>query len=245
MIIVYQIRSMEHTRKHYPDLACPAANGGGTGVTVAVLQRYIWFVGPMMPSLKYGVAFCDNGERIPASKWTPEITAKYKELKAGTRTPLRLWRGLIVIPSFILVLALFARITKFKKDRGDKEVAALVADPKVGDIFYANNGGRLVVDGNSARATDDVYALFKVTNISGDSIYVVPGNASRTGTADKPINPYTSGFWEDLEKETNTYSAAPVIISLKSLHQYQYFFRLPREAQSSPGRVYNIVRADK
>ncbi|MBO9728375.1 MAG: hypothetical protein J7623_07020 [Chitinophaga sp.] len=245
MIIVYQIRSMEHTRKHYPDLACPAANGGGTGVTIAVLQRYLWFFGPMMPTLKFGVAFCDNGERIPASKWTPEITAKYKELKAGTRTPLRLWRGMIVIPSFILVLALFARIAKFKKDRSDKEVAGYVADPKPGDIYYANNGGTLVIDGNSATSTNDVYALYKVKDIQGDSIFVIPGNASRIGTAEKPVNPYTSGFWEDLEKETTTFNATPVIISLKSLHQYNYFFMLPRDAQSSPGRVYNVTRAEK
>jgi hypothetical protein len=244
MFIVYQIRSVEHTRKHYPGLACPLANGGD-GVTIAVLQRYVWFVGPMMPSLKFGIAFCDNGEKIPTSKWTPEITAKYKELKATTKTPLRMWRGMIVIPAFILVLAGFAQIAKHTKSNNDKALAAFVASPEPGDIFYANTGGTLVRNENSATTTNDVYALFKVVKINGDSIFLLRGNASRVSTAEKPINPYTSGFWSDLKKETTDFSTTPEIISLQSLKQYQFFSALPRKTDDSPGRISKIDRPDK
>ena len=245
MFIIYQIRSLEHTRKHYPGLACPLANGGGDGVTIVVLQRYVWWLGPMMPSMKYGVAFCDNGDKIPVAKWTPEITAKYKELKATTKTPLRLWRGMIVIPAFILVLALVAQIAIRTRASDDKELTEHVNNPQPGDIFYANTGGTLVRNENSATTTNDVYGLFKVIKIDGDSIYLAPGNASRVGTAEQPINPYTSGFWSKLKKETTSYSTTPVIISFKSLTQYRYFFALPHQTDESPGRVFEIVRPDK
>lgn len=245
MLIVYQIRSVEHTRKHYPGLACPAANGGGEGVTIAVLQRYVWFIGPMMPSLKYGVAFCDNGARIPAAKWTPEITAKYKELKATTKTPLRMWRGMMVIPGFILVLALFAQIARHKKAGEDKELAAYKADPQPGDIIYASTGGTLVRNENSATTTNSVYALFKVVKINGDSIFLVQGNASRVSTAENPINEYKSGFWSDLKKETTDYSTTPVVISHQSVVQYGFYSALPRGTDDSPGKISKIVRPDK
>lgn len=245
MFIVYQIRSVEHTRKHYPGLACPQANGGGEGVTIAVLQRYIWFVGPMMPSLKYGVAFCDNGEKIPAAKWTPEITAKYKELKATTKTPLRMWRGLIVIPSFILVLAVVAQFTKNMKSNSDKELAAYVADPHPGDIFYASTGGTLVRSENSATTTNNVYALFKVIKIDGDNIVLAQGNANRVSTPDHFINEYTSGFWSDLKKETTSFSDTPITISMQSLKKYNFFYKVPHQEDDSPGRISKIVRPDK
>lgn len=241
MFIVYQIRSVEHTRNHYPKLACPASSGGGEGVTIVVLQRYVWFIGPMMPSLKYGVAFCDNGEKIPASKWTPEIRAKYKELKATTKTPLRLWRGMIVIPSFILVLAAFAQFAKFKKGNDDKALAAYVADPKPGDIFYASTGGTLVRNENSATTTNNVYALFKVTKVVGDSIFLVQGNANRVSTPDNYINEYTSGFWEDLKKETTNFTT-PVVISHTSLTKYRFFSALPHHTDDSPGKISKIER---
>ncbi|MBS0027139.1 hypothetical protein ACTJJ0_11420 [Chitinophaga sp. 22321] len=245
MFIIYQIRSLEHTRKHYPGLACPLANGGGNGVTIVVLQRYVWWLGPMMPSMKYGVAFCDNGDKIPVAKWTPEITAKYKELKATTKTPLRLWRGMIVIPAIFLVLVLVAQIAKRTKANDDKEFTEYVNHPQAGDIFYANTGGTLVRSENSATTTNDVYALFKVIKIDGDSIFLAQGNASRVGTAEKPINEYKSGFWDDLKKETTGFSAIPVIISFQRLIQYRFFSVLPPQTDNSPGRISKIVRPDK
>jgi hypothetical protein len=244
MFIVYQIRSLEHTRQHYPELACPQANGGGQGVTIVVLQRYVWFVGPMMPSLKYGVAFCDNGERIPAAKWTPDITAKYKALKATTKTPLRLWRGMIVIPAFILVLAVVAQFTKNMKASSDKELAAYIADPHPGDIFYASTGGTLVRNENSATTTNNVYALFKVIKIDGDNIFVAQGNANRVSTPEHFINEYTSGFWSDLKKETTAFSDTPITISLQSLKKYSFFAIVPHKEDDSPGRISKIVRPD-
>ena len=245
MFIVYQIRSVEHTRKHYPGLACPLPNSSGGGVTIVVLQRYVWFVGPMMPSLKYGVAFCDNGEKIPAAKWTPDITAKYKELKATTKTPLRLWRGMIVIPAFILVLAVVAQVAKHRKSTSDKELAAYIADPQPGDIFYASTGGKLVRSENSATTTNSVYALFKVMKVEGDNVVLVQGNAKRVSTPDHFINEYTSGFWSDLKDETTAFGETPVTISLQSLKKYNYFYIVPHQEDDSPGRISKIVRPDK
>ncbi|MEC5146001.1 hypothetical protein [Chitinophaga sp. 212800010-3] len=240
MFIVYQIRSIEHVTQHFPDLACPLGKQGG--VTIVVMQRYVAWIGPMMPSAKYGIAFCDDGEKIPSSKWTPEIRQQYKALKAGTRTPLRLWRGMIVLLSIIAVGIIWGVIATHFRKKNEQVSAEYLAHPQAGDIFYASTGGTLVIDGNSAQQSGQVFALFKVQKVDGDSIFLLQGNARRVSTPDHYINEYESGFWNKLEDETSSYSTVPIIVSHHSILQYNNFLTLPRNPKESPGRVSKVLR---
>jgi hypothetical protein len=191
------------------------------------------------------MAYCDNRELIPASKWTKEIVARYKELKATTKTPLRLWRGMIVIPCIIAVIAMLGMIQKHWSASNEKTMTEYLEHPKVGDIYYASTGGTMVRTTTAAYATNDVYALFKVIKINDDSVFVVQGNATRVSTPEQPVNQYTSGFWDKLETATTSYNVTSMIISHQNMIQYKYFYLLPRNPDGMPGRITKVERPDK
>ncbi|HVI47879.1 MAG TPA: hypothetical protein VM802_23625 [Chitinophaga sp.] len=249
MIIIYQIRTLDHKTEHCPDVTCPLCKEKG-GIHIHVSQRYIWWFGPMVPSAKIGEAWCDRcDKRIPNLKWNKELSQRFKAIKSSIKTPLRLWRGLIVIASLFVVGYIAGVILTAKrtasKQAFEERMTKYVTSPQPGDIIYGNTGGTLIRTASYATTTNQVYALFKVVKVDGDSIFVVQGNASRIGTAEKPVFDFKDGFWEDLEKETTGYGTQPIIISRNSMITYRYFFELPRTENSSPGKISDIKRPEK
>ncbi|WP_129718226.1 hypothetical protein [Pedobacter sp. SYP-B3415] len=250
MIFIYQIRSLEHKTEACPDLMCPMCSQQG-GVHITVRQRYVWWLGPMLPSGKYGIAWCERcGDRILGVKWSPELTRRYKEIRSTTKTPLRLWRGMIVIFSLFAAIVLaalfFGSRHQAKAAADEKEKQEYITNPAPGDIYRANNGGRMYkIDETSATTVDNIYALYKVVRVSGDSVFVVQGNAQRVGTAENPVNPYIDGFWDELEKETTAFGSKEIAISHASMIKYGYFSRLIKEEGDTPGTISSIVRSEK
>ena len=104
MVFFYEFRNHEHKTVILQDETCPICKNKGV-LKMHFLQSYIWMFGPMIPSLKYAVLECESCQTtIPNKKWTKELDAIYKKEKATLKTPLRLWRGLIVISTTFLLL---------------------------------------------------------------------------------------------------------------------------------------------
>ncbi|PST84650.1 hypothetical protein C7T94_00505 [Pedobacter yulinensis] len=202
----------------------------------------------MCPSGKFGIAWCERcGDRILGVKWDRSLRERYKSIRSTTSTPLRLWRGMIVIPAFFLLVILavtyFGKRHEAQRAANEQQKEALLAAPLPGDIYRAHDGGQMVkINENSAAASNDVYALYKVVGRSGDSVFVVAGNATRISTAEKPINPYTDGFWEEIEKETTAFNGKPIAISHQSMVKYGYFSRLMKSKDDMPGSIMSATR---
>jgi hypothetical protein len=195
-----------------------------------------------MPSFKYGMAISDDGTKI--AKWSPEMWAKYKELKAETKTPLRLWTGSCVIVSLFAMLYIAGLISTHFRNEKAQIVADYFAHPQVGDILYGSMGGKTIIDNNTASETGQVYALFKIQKINGDSIFLFKGNVQEVNTPEHPVNEYASGFWEKLRDQTSTYKRDPIIISHKEILYDKRFSILPKNENVNFGKVYNILREE-
>ena len=106
MFITYEIRHQELKAVDLHDQSCPTCKNRGT-LKMYIMQSYAWLFGPMIPYPKYAVLECAHcQETIPNKKWTKELEAIYKKEKATTKTPLRMWRGMIVVVSVFLGLFL-------------------------------------------------------------------------------------------------------------------------------------------
>ncbi|NLR59177.1 hypothetical protein HGH93_13765 [Chitinophaga polysaccharea] len=245
MFIIYEIRTQEHKTVAHPEVTCPLCQQQG-GVHIAIRQRYIWWLGPICPTRKFGIAWCERcDEKIPNVKWSKPLEQAYRNDRSSVKTPLRLWRGMLVIGGLLATLSVVAMVKTKIRAVDTSAQTEYFAHPQVGDIYYAHTGGELKVEGNSASSVNEVYALFKVVKVDGDSVFVVQGNGSRVSTAGNIINEYTSGFWDDIEKETTAYSAYPIIISHQSMIQYRFFTPLPRLKDATPGAIKQIKRPGK
>jgi hypothetical protein len=172
MIIIYQIRNLSCKSERVPGLLCPCCDKTG-GITIDVIQKYVWFLMPMWPVGKYGMATCTNcGEKIPATKWTDEIESRYLILKKDVNTPAGLWRGLFVVPllfAAILSIVTWVVMSGSNSYKGSKSsemvhLKEYLAKPKENDLY------RVMTLGNNQIA----FTYFKYAAISGDTLFVYP-----------------------------------------------------------------------
>ena len=132
---------------------CPSC-GKANCVQMNVFQRYVhlfWI--PFLPAGKTGVSQCTNCRQVLQLKqMPPSLKLSYDNLKTNTKTPLWNFIGIVLIG---LALAGFSIQSKNQAERVSKMVLA----PKAGDIF-------------EIKLKEDVYTLFKVSKVTGDTVYV-------------------------------------------------------------------------
>jgi len=173
MIFFYQIRTLTHQVTPCPDLTCPLC-GSREGVEIGIYQKYAWMLMPMWPEHKFGMAACRNCDlTIPNLKWTDALEERYYQLKEETRTPLSLWRGILINPLLLLTFAgvigglvfLLAGRKKHKDAEDKVLLAKYIAAPKIGDLY------RTMVYINGANPGFN-YTYFRYAGTSGDTLFV-------------------------------------------------------------------------
>lgn len=168
MFFYYQIRNHHHKTEAVPQLTCPVCHTTSQ-VHISIMQKYMWLLGPIVPSGKFAMALCEHcNNYIPKVKWTDEMDSVFQSLKKDVRTPRRLYRGLIVFPLFIAlivgVILLYVKFSSNKQQNNQALIKEAIAHPRKGDIFQITH----------SNGTNTYYTYFKVSAIRGDSIYFNP-----------------------------------------------------------------------
>lgn len=156
-------------------------------------------IGPMMPSSKYAIAWCEHcNQYIPKVKWTDEMDIAYQALKHGLKTPRRMYRGLLFIPlgvaAFIGIISLIISLVDNRHKSNAAAVTKAIAHPHPGDIFQIlrSNGSQVV------------YTYFKVSHTNGDSIYLKPSTVQKSDSKD----------WDDVPVKESDYQTGEASFSI-------------------------------
>lgn len=198
MFYYYQIRNHHYKTEKLPLILCPLCRTAG-GMNMSIQQKYYWMIGPMSPSAKYAIAWCEHcGNYIPKVKWTDEMDAFYVNLKRDLTTPRRLYRGLWVMPlliiTFIGIIFLVINLTDSRQKSNAVAVKEAILHPHPGDIFQVIHSG-----GGTA-----TYTYFKVDHSDGDDLYLLPSSVQK---------PDMNG-WDDVPTEKGAYTGQPLLVSI-------------------------------
>jgi hypothetical protein len=227
MFIYYQIRRHHYKTEAVPYVTCPVCHTEGY-LQMSILQKYMWQLGPVAPSAKYAIAWCEHCENyVPKVKWTDAMDQAFRSLKQGLKTPLRLYRGLIVIPLLAALLIggilLFVKVKDHKQHNNQALIKEAILHPRAGDIFQITH-----TDGTHAD-----YTYFKVVNSKGDSIYVQPSKIHLTDVKNMKQ-------WDEIPTSSNDYEAQPVSFSIAASQESDMFTYRTQPVQY--GMVWSLWR---
>lgn len=189
MFYYYQIRNHHYKTETVPLVICPLCHTAGF-MHMSVQQKYYWMIGPMAPSSKYAIAWCEHcNNYIAKVKWTNDMDNAYQLLKVGLHTPRRLYRGLFVFPlaiaAFIGIIMLVINLTDNHHANNAAAVKEAIAHPHTGDIFQI-----LQSDGTHIN-----YTYYKVTSAEGDKVSLSPSTVHKADM----------NGWDNVPLEANAY----------------------------------------
>lgn len=177
---------------------------------------------PMWPEHKYGIAQCINcQQKIPNINWTDELEQRYYQRKKEIKTPLSLWKGLLINPlllaAFLAIVAgsvyLLAQSTKQKQTENKALLSEYIAAPKPGDLY------RVAIYENGPSPTYN-YTYFRYINISADTLFVEKLKKGVT----------TYGDWDQLNtKEANAFDGKKIPLSYSFFKRTQDFMIIGEE----------------
>lgn len=227
MFFYYQIRNHPHKTEAVPQVICPVCHTAGH-MQISILQKYMWLLGPIAPSSKYALAFCEHcNNYIPKVKWTDEMDSVFHDLKKGLKTPGRRYRGLIVFPLIIVVfigaILLFTKVNRNKQQNNQALIKEAIAHPRKGDIFQINQS-----DGTSIN-----YTYFKVGDSQGDSVYIYPSTVHLTDVKNMDK-------WDEVPLTDDAYEKTPVAFSISQAQTSDMFMYNTQPAQY--GTVWSLYR---
>lgn len=168
MIFFYQVRTLTQKTVACTDVTCPLCGHTG-GVQLSIHQKYTWLLGPLAPAGKYGLAYCSHcNQQIPAMKWNRQLEQAYQTEKRTVTTPLRLWRGMIVIPVVLVLFVAGGSLLLSQKKRSQQQRASTIkeyaANPQPGDLY------QIIVPGKNGGTW---YSYAKYVRTQGDTVFVV------------------------------------------------------------------------
>ena len=136
--------------------------GTENSIDLSAFQKYahIFWI-PVFPMSKFYQAVCGHcRQALVQQEVHAGYRTAYEDLKHQLRTPIWTFSGLALIAVFIGS----AMISGWKQDEQDK---ALIQSPRQGDIYkYKTENGE--------------YSLMKVTDVAGDTVFVVPNKYGAT-----------------------------------------------------------------
>ncbi|WP_462264558.1 hypothetical protein [Mucilaginibacter sp.] len=227
MFYYYQIRRHHHKTEAVPYVTCPVCHTDGY-LHMSILQKYRWQLGPIAPSGKYAIAWCEHcGNYIPKVKWTDAMDQAFRKMKQGLKTPLRLYRGLVVYPLVIAAVVGIALLVFKVKDHKQQGNQALVKDailhPHQGDIFQITH-----TDG-----TNTYYTYFKVASTRGDSVYFYPSKVRVTDVKNMKA-------WDNIPTAGSDYETRPIGFSISAAKESDMFTYATQPVQY--GMVWSLYR---
>lgn len=227
MFFYYQTRTHHYKTAAIPHLTCPVCHTASK-LNISILQKYMWVLGPVAPSRKYAVAFCEHcSNYITKVKWTDEMDASFRSLKQGLKTPGRLYRGLIVFPLIVAavigVTLLFVKGSQRKQQNNQALIKEAIAHPKPGDIFQITHTDGSIAD----------YTYFKVAQINGDSVYVNPSNRHYTSPKDMKK-------WDEVPTEASAFEPQLMAFSISATQKTDMFTYATQPVEY--GMVWSLFR---
>jgi hypothetical protein len=192
------------------------------------MQKYMWVLGPIAPSRKYAVAFCEHcNNYIPKVKWTDPMDSSYRALKQGLKTPGRLYRGLLVFPmavaAVIGIALIFVKRTEHKQQNNQALIKEAIAHPKPGDIFQITHTDGTIAD----------YTYFKIVRTQGDSVYVNPSNKHFTSPKDMKK-------WDEVPTEAASFEPQQLAFSISATQKTDMFTYATQPVEY--GMVWSLYR---
>ena len=142
MLIFYQIRSKHIKTVDLSDQTCTTCKNKGV-LKMHFFQNYLWLFGPIAPAGKHATIECTVcNTTLPNKKWTKELDAIYKKEIKTIKTPLKMWRGFVILWIFILgilfyVYQSFTTPNDYQTILNNKEVnLANIKNFKEGDVLF-------------------------------------------------------------------------------------------------------------
>ena len=227
MFFYYQVRNHHYKTEAVAHVACPICHTTGH-LHISIMQKYMWVLGPVAPSGKFAMAFCEHcNSYIPKVKWTDEMDSAYQGLKHGLKTPRRLYRGLIVFPIVMALIIgtilIYMKVNKNKQQNNQALIVDAVAHPHKGDIFQITHS-----DG-----TNTYYTYFKVAGSRGDSIYFNPSSVHITDI--KKMKE-----WDEIPVEDNAFEETQLGFSISQSQRSNMFIYNTEPAQY--GIIWSLYR---
>ena len=172
MFIFIQIRSKHLKTIDLIDQSCSTCKNRGV-LKIHFYQNYTWLFGPIAPVGKHATIECGVCKTtIPNKKWTKEFDAIFRKEKKLLKTPLRLWRGsiillLLIITPFVLWQSRIANPLNFKRVNGNLEINKTnIKNCKEGDVLFATISK--LSDDKRSFVNVEGESLVKVVKIEGD-----------------------------------------------------------------------------
>lgn len=227
MFYYYQVRNHHYKTQAVPQVSCPLCGTQGQ-LHMSILQKYTWMIGPMAPSARYAIAWCQHcNQYIPKVRWTDEMDAAYMGLKQGLKTPARLYRGLWVMPlvvvAFIATIFFITSISKGRQQKNQAFVQEATLQPRPGDIFQI-----IQSMGGSAYHT-----YYKVARTTTDSVYV----QESTRRYDSNVKE-----WDNIPTEAVEYEPEQTAFSLEKIKTMDGMFSQEEDGTYISGIVWGVWR---
>ena len=128
--------------------------GTPNSIEMVVYQRYahIYWI-PFFPIGKTGGTYCSHCKQVlPNKEFSETLKTSFSNLKSASKTPIWTFTGLA------LAAVLIVWGVSMSKQK-DQENAALIVDPRKGDIYEVRLGNKQ-------------YTLFKVDKVVGDTVFL-------------------------------------------------------------------------
>lgn len=231
ILVVNEIRTHHHKTIEIKSSICTICQQKND-LKLHLYQKYIWnilFLGPVIPSIKFGVLECSTCQKdIPNRSWSPEIKAIYIKEKALLKTPVRFWRGGIILMCMLFAVVFYGA-KAFRKNKMfanvDKELQTIKQD----DI--------LIISDSVAQYGLDQNKIVKVQKIESNRVYLVC-YANRVGWEEQ-----SEVEKEDLDPQK--FGTATLVVSLeriKKLNALVKFDKKGHEEFQSCGTINGIVK---
>ncbi len=161
-MIIYGWNSKVIKQAPLNNLTCDNCNEQNSLLAIYSKYVHIFWI-PVFPYGKEAVIVCSHCQKATKEKdLDTERKQKIKALKSSVKTPLYLFSGLILI---VMAIGYFS----YASGKTKQEELTFLEDPAVGDIY---------MNYDKTEQSEYKYYLWKVTNVSDDSIYVSPGSFS-------------------------------------------------------------------
>jgi hypothetical protein len=167
IFIPIDLRSFHHKTIEIKETICPLCQQKGE-LKLHLMQKYVWcflVLGPTLPSKKYGVLECAAcNKSILVKSWSSEIKAVYNAEKLQLKTPLRFWRGWLIL--MCMLAGMFFYMSKaLRKNKMLANVEKELQNIKQNDI--------LIISDSTAYYGLNKNKILKVLKITGNKVYLV------------------------------------------------------------------------
>lgn len=235
MIFIYQIVTKPLTSRLIADESCPSCNEKNS-LEVTLYMRYIAMGIPIFGMGRKTSVVCRNcGNVIKKTdtsifkkrKYSDNVAAAIKDIRNHKRTLWQLlypWSLCFVLPVLILVFMGIAAINKKNTNNKAKEYAALLMNPKSGDIYKATWSENGMSEG----------VLVKLLRTNGDTMYVV---RSKTKI---PMS-FAKEEWDKLSSDAEAFETKEYKVKkFSALKETNYadFFQYNKDANNKEYPIY-------